>query len=177
MSASAAIRVSILAGSRWAAAGTPLTIHLRSSFSAEAGTWIGRGGGAFEGDDVAGIAHRPHESFYFVRGVSAATASSALEQRGAAVGAIVRDGDKVGFTAPGISDAEVTAALSAVGADVEVLDDLGTVSVVSVGIARKPAITARALTDLVSACEGALSEGIGASVQERADAVGPAGAL
>ncbi len=131
-----------------------IDIHLRSSFSAEAGTWIRHGGGAFEGSDgsdVAGIAHRPHESFYSVRGVSAATASSALEQRGAAVGAIVRDGDEVRFTAPWAADAEVIAALSAVGADVEVLDDLGTVSVVSAGIARKPDTTARALTALDAA--------------------------
>ncbi len=131
-----------------------IDIHLRSSFSAEAGTWIRHGGGAFEGDDgsdVAGIAHRRHESLYFVRGVSAATASSALQQCGAAVGMIVRDGDEMRFTAPGIADADVVAALSAVGADVKVLDELGTVSVVSMGIARKPAITARALTALETA--------------------------
>ncbi len=128
-----------------------IDIHLRSSFSAEAGTWIRNGGGAFEGNDVAGIAHRLHENFYSVRGVSAATASSALAQRGAAVGAILRDGDEVRFTAPWVADAEVVAALRAVGADVEVLDDLGTVSVVSVGIARKPDTTARALTALDAA--------------------------
>lgn len=133
------------------AAAHNIDIHLRSSFSAEAGTWIRHGGGAFEGNDVAGIAHRPRESFYSVRGVSAATASSALERRGAAVGAIVRDGDEVRFTAPWVTDTEVVAALSAIGADVEVLGNLGTVSVVSVGIARKPDTTARALIALDAA--------------------------
>ena len=132
-----------------------IDIHLRSSFSAETGTWIRHGGGAFEGDDdgsdVAGIAHRRHESLYCARGATAATVSSALARWGAAVGVIVRDGAGVCFTAPGISEAEVVAALSAMGADVEVLDELGTVSVVSAGIARKPAITARVLTALHAA--------------------------
>ncbi|MGH4001688.1 MAG: aspartate kinase, partial [Pseudonocardiaceae bacterium] len=129
------------------AAGHGIDIHLRSSFSAEAGTWIRKESGTFEdeGSDVAGIAHRRQENLYSVRGVSAAAASSALQRRGAAVGVLVQARDEVRFTAPGLTDAEVTAALSAVGAGIEVQDDLGTVSVVRVGIARKPAITARAL--------------------------------
>jgi aspartate kinase len=136
------------------AAGHGIDIHLRSSFSAESGTWIRNGGATFEGlveVDVAGIPHRHHESLYRARGVSAATASSALEQRGAAIGVIVHDGDGVCFTAPWVSDAEVAAALRAIGADVEVTDDLGTVSVVSAGIARKPAITAATLAALDAA--------------------------
>jgi aspartate kinase len=64
---------------------------------------------------------------------------------------IVRDGHEVRFTAPGIADADVIAALSAIGADIQVHDDLGTVSVVSVGITHRPAITARALTALQAA--------------------------
>lgn len=135
-----------------------IAIHLRSSFSAETGTWIRNGGTTFEGDDgsdVAGIAHRHNESLYSVRGVSATAASSGLQQCGAAIGVIVRDGDEMRFTAPGMAQEEVIAALSAAtagtGADVKVLDDLGTVSVVSVGITRKPAITTSALTVLEAA--------------------------
>jgi aspartate kinase len=137
------------------AASHGIDIHLRSSFSAEAGTWIQKGSATFQGNDgsdVAGIAHRRYESLYFARGISAATiASSGLQPRGGAVGVIVRDSDGVRFTAPGIADVEVTAVLSAIGADVEVQHDLGTVSVVSAGIARKPAITARALSALEAA--------------------------
>jgi aspartate kinase len=137
------------------AAAHGIDIHLRSSFSTEAGTWIRKGSGTFEGNDgseVTGIAHRRYESLYCARGVSpAAIASSGLQPRGEAVGGIVHDRDEVRFTAPGIADAEVTTALNALGADIEVHDDLGTVSVVSPGIARKPAITARALTALEAA--------------------------
>ncbi|MGH3900159.1 MAG: ACT domain-containing protein [Pseudonocardiaceae bacterium] len=77
--------------------------------------------------------------------------SSFSAEVGTAVGAMVHDGDEVRFTAPRVADAEVVAALSAIGADVEVLDDLGTVSVVRAGIARKPDTTARALTALAAA--------------------------
>lgn len=130
-------------------------IHLRSSFSAEPGTWIRNGGGGFEGEDpagdVAGIAHREQESLYSTRGVSAAAVAAALQRRGVAVGAMVCAGDEVRCTAPGTADTEVLAALHAVGAGVEVLDGLGTVSVVSAGIARKPDITARALGALEDA--------------------------
>ena len=125
-----------------------IDIHLRSSFSAEVGTWIRKGNEDFEADDIAGIAHRYHENLYCTRGVSTAIASAGLTQRGAAVGVIVREGDGVRFTAPGSSDAEVAAALRAVGADVCVHDDLGTVSVVGAGIARKPAIITSTLCAL-----------------------------
>jgi aspartate kinase len=131
-----------------------IDIHLRSSFSAETGTWIRTGKGAFEGNNasnIAGIAHRHHDNLYWVRGVCAATASSALQQYGAAIGVIMRDGDEMRFTAPDTTDTDVVAALRAVGADVKVLDELGTVSIVSAGIARTPAITTRALTVLDAA--------------------------
>jgi aspartate kinase len=110
-----------------------IDIHLRSSFSTDAGTWIRKETGSFEAQrtEVAGIAHRHHESLYRARGVSAAAASAALARRGATVGAIVLEGDEVRFTAPGLTHAEVTAALRAAGTDVQVLDDLGTVSVVT----------------------------------------------
>lgn len=133
------------------AAAHGIDIHLRSSFSAEAGTWIRKQAQAFECTDVAGIAHRRHESLYCARGISAATALSGLAQRGVTLGVIVPEGDELRFTAPGLTDAEVIAALGALGARVTVRDDLGTVSVVSVGIARKPTIAARALSALEAA--------------------------
>lgn len=129
-----------------------IDIHLRSSFTTQDGTWIRKDtAGALGYDEVAGIAHRRHESLYCVRGISAATASSGLGQRGAEfLGVIVREGDELRFTAPGLTTAEVTAALGALGAEVTVHDDLGTVSVVGVGD-RKPTIAARARSALEAA--------------------------
>ena len=141
------------------AAARGVDIHLRSSFTTEDGTWIRNYPAAFEAafeggknsTDVAGVAHRDQESLYAVRGVSAAVVGSALAARAVAIGAIVRHGEELRFTAPGAADADVKAALGEVSADVSVHEDLGTVSVVSLGIARKPEIIARALTALEEA--------------------------
>lgn len=125
-----------------------IDIHVRSSFTAESGTWIRKEGTMFEDTDVAGIAHRRDERLYSVRDVSPATVSSALARRGAAVGAMVHLGDEVRFTAPGVERTEITSALDSIGARAGVDDDLGTVSVISTGISRQPEVTARALAAL-----------------------------
>jgi len=135
-------------------------IHLRSSFSNEEGTWIRREagdihGGGFEGSgaEVAGIGHRRHESVYTVDGVGVGAVAAALADRGIAIGAVVPDatGTTVRFTAPGAETTEVTAALDAIGVAATLDEELGSVSVVSLGISRKPAITVRALEALESA--------------------------
>jgi aspartate kinase len=64
------------------------------------------------------------------------------------VGAIVPTDAGVRFSAPGADTHEVTAALEAVGLVAKVDEELGSVSVVSLGIARKPDIAARALAAL-----------------------------
>jgi aspartate kinase len=128
-----------------------IDIHLRSSFTAESGTWIRRATRTFEDTSVSGIGSRRHETLYAARGVTAAAVSEALAQRGVSVGAISRESDEILFTAPGASSQEVAAALEAAGAVAAVREDLGSVGVVSLGIARKPDVTARALALLAAA--------------------------
>jgi aspartate kinase len=123
-------------------------IHLRSSFTSDDGTWIRSDRSGLESEGVAGVAHRDRDSLYCARDVSAAVLASAMAARGVAVGAIARRGDEMLFTAPAVDAAEVSAALAGVGTGVAVRDDLGSVSVVSLGIARKPDIAARALAAL-----------------------------
>jgi aspartate kinase len=124
-------------------------IHLRSSFSTEQGTWIRREAAAFEdGAEVAGIAHRRQESLYAVDGAGAGSVVAALAERAVTVGAIVPTDSGVRFSAPGADAHEVTAALEAVGLVAKVDEELGSVSVVSLGIARKPDIAVRALAAL-----------------------------
>jgi aspartate kinase len=130
------------------AAAHGIDIHLRSSFSTEPGTWIRRDTTGFEGGEVAGVAHRRAEPLFTVTGVSAATVVDALARRGASVGAMSVHGEEVQFSAPGVEVAEVTAALDALGVRPTAREDLGTVSVVSMGIARKPAIVAGVLAEL-----------------------------
>jgi aspartate kinase len=138
------------------AAAHGVDIHLRSSFTTETGTWIRRGGsgtsGHFEDTGVAGVAHRVHEPLYAVRGLSAAQVSAALAARGAAVGAILPDtGRGLRFSAPGVPSAEVAAALAGLDAELDEQRELGTVSVISLGIARKPELVAQVLTALEQA--------------------------
>jgi aspartate kinase len=129
-------------------------IHLRSSFSAEPGTWIRREAAGFElagAAEVAGVAHRRQESLYTVDGTGAGTVAAALAERGIAIGAVLPAESGIRFTAPGAEPAEVTAALDTIAADVTVEQELGSVSVVSLGIARKPEIPMRAIAALETA--------------------------
>jgi aspartate kinase len=125
-----------------------IDIHLRSSFSCEPGTWIRREPARFEGAanlDVAGIAHRHSESLYAVKDIAVAQVAVALAERGIALGYLQPELAGLRFTAPGAAATEVTAALEAVGASVKVDQELGSVSVVSLGIARRPDVVVRAL--------------------------------
>lgn len=141
------------------AAAHGVDIHLRSSFTDEPGTWIrGSGTGSAvpgaEDAGVTGIAHRNQDTLYSASGVSPAKLLRTLASRGAAIGTLQVSesiGAPVLFTAPGVEPAEVTGALTEVDAAVSVHDDLGSVSVIAAGIARKPAVTAAALSALESA--------------------------
>jgi aspartate kinase len=133
------------------AAAHGVDIHLRSSFSTEQGTWIRRGGSAFENAEVAGVAHRREEPVYAAKGVTAAEVTMALAERGAAIGAILPAEHELRFSAPGVDTAEVAAAMDTLDTQLSTHLELGTVSVVSLGIARKPALVARALRTLAEA--------------------------
>jgi aspartate kinase len=126
-------------------------IHVRSSFTTDTGTWL-QEENVFEASEITGVAHREQESLYTVSDASPALISAALAERGAAVGAIVRLGTTIHFTAPGVEEPEVCAALSAVRVPIVVQDELGSVSVVGAGIGRRPDLTARAL--LILEAEG-----------------------
>jgi aspartate kinase len=129
-------------------------IHLRSSFSAEEGTWIRRESAGFEptgSTEVAGVAHRRQESLYAADGLGAGAVCAALAERGIAIGAVLPADGGVRFTAPGAERTEVITALDAIGSAVKVEHELGSVSVVSLGIARKPEIAAAALGALEDA--------------------------
>jgi aspartate kinase len=102
----------------------------------------------FENTRIAGVAHRRHDPVYTVRTLSPATVSTALARRGVPVGSIIRDDDRVRFTAPGTDTPDVVAALGDLGVTVAVRGDLGSVSVVSTVVGNRPEITARILDAL-----------------------------
>ena len=123
-------------------------IHVRSSFTAAAGTWILEEASMFETDEIVGVAHRDREPCYAVRGLSPAAITAALAGRGSAVGTVVRHGDEVLFTAPGMVETEVVAVLGPAGGHVSVQDEFGAVTVVGCGLDRRPDVAARALLAL-----------------------------
>ncbi|HEX4247419.1 MAG TPA: aspartate kinase [Pseudonocardia sp.] len=132
-----------------------IDIHLRSSFTADAGTWIRRAPSTLEATsdggsapEVAGIAHRRHESLYTVKDLDTPELAMALAARGINLGALIPDTPGLRFTAPGAPTADVTSALDAAGASVRMDHELSSVSVITPGITRKPHITAQALAAL-----------------------------
>jgi aspartate kinase len=126
-----------------------IAIHLRSSFTDEEGTRIRRAQpGEIESSRVVGVAHRRREDLYTVRGESAAAVVAALADRGIAPGVLLPDAGAVRFSAPGADAADVAAATAGAGVDAETGELLGTVSVVSLGIGRRPAVAARMLAAL-----------------------------
>ncbi|GAA0932458.1 aspartate kinase [Pseudonocardia zijingensis] len=129
------------------AAAHDVDVHVRSSFTNEPGTWL-QEGAVFESFEITGIAHRDREALYTVTGASPATIMAALAERGAPAGAIVRNGSEIHLTAPGVEEPEVLEAVSATGAQIVLLDELGSVSLVGTGIGRRPDTMARALQAL-----------------------------
>lgn len=135
------------------AAAYGVDIHLRSSFTSDDGTWIRREPPEVQSPDVIGVAHRADEPAYTISGTTPADVTVALAERGAVVGGMSIEGDGVLFTVPGLPDAEVAAALGVTpgAGGLRVHDDMGTVSVVSTGLAREPESPARVLTALAAA--------------------------
>jgi aspartate kinase len=129
------------------AAAHDIDIHVRSSITTESGTWI-QEDAVFETFEITGVAHREREALYTVTGASPAMITLALAQRGATVGAILRNGSAIHLTVPGVEEPEVLEAVSTVGARIVLQDELGSVSVVGSGIDRRPDVTARALLEL-----------------------------
>jgi aspartate kinase len=108
-------------------------LRVRSSFTDAPGTWIRKEAAMLAELQLAAIAVRRHEPIFSVRGRSPAIVARALTRRRIAVRALVADAGVARFTAPCAQDAEVVAALDAIGADVVIRRGLGSVSVVGAG--------------------------------------------
>lgn len=162
------------------AAAHEVDIHVRSTFTTADGTWIRREATVFEQARITGVAHRRRDPVYTVRGLSPATVSGALAQRGAAVGSIMPEPGLLRFTAPGAEVVEVIAALAAAGAVAGVRDDLGSVSVVCPAVGNRPEVSARMLAalergdivpQLVTSTPGRVSCHVGTDAVDRAAAL------
>ena len=127
-------------------------LHVRSTFSAEDGTWIR------EEDDrmlekalISGVTHTREETLYRVDGSTPSRLFAALAAAGVNVDTILRTGPEILFSAPA-EDREVAGdTLESLGVDWSARDDLGKVSVIGAGMKSHPGVAAKAFATLAEA--------------------------
>jgi aspartate kinase len=122
-------------------------LHVRSSFSEAAGTWIR------EEDErmlekalISGVTHKPVDNVFRVEGVSAAKLFEALAEGGVNVDTVVQTGPEIVFSAD--ERAETEAALESLGVEWSSRDDLGQVSVIGAGMRSHPGVAAKMFSAL-----------------------------
>jgi aspartate kinase len=127
-------------------------VHVRSTFSAEAGTWIR------EEDDrmlekalISGVTHTREETLYRVTGTTASRLFSALAGASVNVDTIVQTGPEIVFSAP-VDDRDATVdVLDKLSVKWTSRDDLGKVSVIGAGMKSHPGVAAKAFETLAQA--------------------------
>ncbi|MGH2921510.1 MAG: aspartate kinase [Gaiellaceae bacterium] len=126
-----------------------VTLHVRSSFSDENGTWIR------EEDErmlekalISGVTHTVEERVYRVEGVSAARLFEILAEAGVNVDTVVQTGDDIVFSASKTDGADADSALEKLGVTWSAREDLGKVSLVGAGMKSHPGVAAKAFATL-----------------------------
>jgi aspartate kinase len=124
-------------------------LHVRSTFTAEEGTWI------TEEDErmlekamISGVTHTLEEAVYRVSGTDRADLFDALADAAVSVDTIIQTGDDIVFSAPIEDRAATEAALGRLDANWKEREDLGKVSVVGAGMKSHPGIAARTFQTL-----------------------------
>ena len=123
-------------------------LHVRSTFTDEAGTWIR------EEDErmlekalISGVTHTLEEAVYEVDGVAGADLFEALAEASVNVDTIIQTGSGIVFSAPLDDRREVAAALDRLAATWSERE-LGKVSVVGAGMKSHPGVAARTFVTL-----------------------------
>src|ERR687888_1236317 len=129
-----------------------VTLHVRSTFSAEDGTWIR------EEDDrmlekalISGVTHTREETLYRVEGTTPSRLFAALAAAGVNVDTIVRTGPEIIFSAPTDDRDAASEVLEVLGVEWSARDDLGKVSVIGAGMKSHPGVAAKAFETLADA--------------------------
>jgi aspartate kinase len=131
------------------ARGHDVKLHVRSSFSEEAGTWIR------EEDErmlekalISGVTHTVEERVYRVGGISAAKLFGVLAETGVNVDTVVQTGDEIVFSVAESEGSGAEHALEELGVTWSSQDDLGKVSIVGAGMKSHPGVAAKAFATL-----------------------------
>src|SRR6266516_872523 len=127
-------------------------LHVRSTFSAEDGTWIRKEDERMlEKALISGVSHTRDEMLYRVDGTTPARLFAVLANAGVNVDTIVRAGSEILFSAPAEDRDAASEALDGLGVEWNARDDLGTVSVIGAGMKSHPGVAARAFEALAGA--------------------------
>jgi aspartate kinase len=131
------------------ARGHDVKLHVRSSFSDDAGTWIR------EEDErmlekalISGVTHTVDERVYRVDEISAAKLFDALADAGVNVDTVVQASDEIVFSVSESEAAGAEGALERLGVRWSTEDDLGKVSIVGAGMKSHPGVAAKAFATL-----------------------------
>ncbi|MEX2212387.1 MAG: aspartate kinase [Gaiellaceae bacterium] len=124
-------------------------LHVRSTFSDVAGTWI------TEEDErmlekamISGVTHTTEETVYRVDGVAAAPLFAELAGAQVNVDTILQTGSEIVFSAPVGDRAAAETVLERLGVEWSARDDLGKVSLVGAGMRSHPGIAAKTFSTL-----------------------------
>jgi aspartate kinase len=121
-----------------------VTLHVRSTFADEEGTWIREEDERMlEKAMIAGVTHDVEEAVYEVEGADPAELFQALADASVNVDTVIQIGSGVVFSAPQEDRAEAAAALDRLGARWTEREGLGKVSVVGAGMKSHPGVAAK----------------------------------
>ena len=125
-----------------------VTLHVRSTFGDDEGTWIREEAGMLEKALISAVVHQREETVFRVEGVALAGLFGALAQANVNVDTIVQTGDEIVFSAPVEDRPDAVAVLEALGSSWSARDDLGKVSLLGAGMKSHPGVAARAFATL-----------------------------
>jgi aspartate kinase len=128
-------------------------LHVRSTFDAEAGTWIREEDESMleEKALISAVVHQREETVYRVEGATPAALFAALAQASVNVDTIVQTGGAVVFSAPVEDRDDAARALDGLDVEWSARDDLGKVSLVGAGMKSHPGVAAKTFATLEQA--------------------------
>ncbi len=129
-----------------------VSLHVRSSFSDDEGTWVREEEEPLlEKALISAVVHQREETVYRVDGVTPARLCAALAERGVSVDTIIQTGPEIVFSAPVEDRGEAARALDSLAIVWSARDDLGKVSLVGAGMKSHPGVAAKAFATLEAA--------------------------
>lgn len=129
-----------------------VTIHVRSTFDDNQGTWIREEDETMlEKALISGVVHQREETVYRVEGATAARLFGALADASVNVDTIVQTSSEIVFSAPVEDRADAERVLNSLGVTWSARDDLGKVSLIGAGMKSHPGVAAKTFATLEAA--------------------------